>query len=58
MNGSGRLRASLHANMCVAAAHILVNVGVREWIWLNVCEYTWEAMFSAANMLVNVGVRE
>ena len=27
-------------SVCLAA-HIHVNVGVREWMWLNVLEYTY-----------------
>jgi hypothetical protein len=31
--------ADLHVNLCVLAANIHVNVGVREWSWLMVeCE--------------------
>jgi hypothetical protein len=35
-----------------------VNVGVREWMWLNVCGSTCESVCLAANIHVNVGVRE
>jgi hypothetical protein len=36
--------ADLHVNLCVLAAHIHVNVGVREWMWLNVCGSTCESV--------------
>jgi hypothetical protein len=39
-------------------SNIHVDVGVREWIWLNVRESTCESVLSGAPMLVNVGVRE
>ena len=39
-------------------SNIHVDVGVREWIWLNVRESTCESLLSGALMLVNVGVRE
>jgi hypothetical protein len=56
---------------CVLGAHIHVNVGVREWMWLNVsesacesvcgldvCESTCESVCLGANIHVDVGVRE
>ena len=33
-------------------------VGVREWVWLNVCGSTCESVCLATNIHVNVGVRE
>jgi hypothetical protein len=33
-------------------------VGVREWMWLNVCGSTCESVCLAANIHVNVCVRE
>ena len=39
-------------------SNIHVDVGVREWMWLNVREYTCESVLSGASMLVDVGVRK
>jgi hypothetical protein len=50
--------ADLHVNLCVLAANIHVNVGVREWSWLNVRESTSEYVCVGAHIHVNVGVRE
>ena len=36
----------------------VVNVGVREWMWLNLCGSTCESVCVAAHIHVNVGVRE
>mgnify|MGYP000261467361 FL=1 len=43
---------------CVLGAHIHVNLGVREWMCLNVRETTCESVCLGANIHVNVGVRE
>jgi hypothetical protein len=43
---------------CVLGAHIHVNLGVREWIWLNASESTCESVCLGANTHVNCGVRE
>ena len=37
---------------------ILVNVDVREWIWLSVRESTCESVCLGAHIHVDVGVRE
>ena len=52
--------ANLHVNQCVLGAHLLVNVDVREWSWLNVCQSTCESGCAGAHIHihVNVGVRE
>ena len=39
-------------------AHIHEHVGVREWIWLKVCESTCESVCVGANIHVDVCVRE
>jgi hypothetical protein len=49
---------NLHVQRCVLGAHVHVNVGVRERIWLNVRESTCESVCVVANIHVNVGVRE
>jgi hypothetical protein len=38
--------------------YIHVNVGVHEWIWLNVRESTCASVGLGAYIHVNVGVRE
>ena len=38
--------------------NIPVNVGVRDWIWLNVREYACNLCVAGAKMLVNVAVRD
>jgi hypothetical protein len=45
-------------NLCVLAANINVNVGVREWMCLIVRETTCDSVCLRANLYVNVGVRE
>jgi hypothetical protein len=36
--------ANPHVNLCVLGASIHVNVGVREWMWLNVRESACESV--------------
>ena len=45
-------------HLCVLGASIHVNVGVREWICLNVRESTCDSVLLGAITHVNVGVRE
>ena len=49
--------ANLQVNRCVGA-HMHVNVGVRECIWLSVLESTWQSVCLGAKIHVNVCVRE
>jgi hypothetical protein len=51
------VRESASEYVCVGA-HLHVNVGVREWIWLSVLESTCESVCLGANIHVNVCVRE
>jgi hypothetical protein len=36
--------SKIHVNLCVLGANIHVNVGVREWLWLNVRESACESV--------------
>ena len=47
--------ANLHVSLRGLDENMLVNVDVREWIWLNVCE---SACGLGEILLVNVDVRE
>ncbi len=49
VNGFGWSCATLHENLCGLGEHMLVNVDVREWISLNVCEATCESMWCGCN---------
>ena len=43
------------ANLHVAWVTLLVNVDVREWKWLNVCEATCESMCFACSHACECG---
>ena len=44
--------------MCSWGAYLRVNVWAREWVWMNVCEYTCESMCLGADVYVDAWVRE